>query len=60
MGEHSDPQQIGLHESKGISYINTGKTINKYDNTSLELSLYLVVGLYPFHNTVISLCCADL
>lgn len=28
MGKHSDPQQISLHESRGISYINTGKAIN--------------------------------
>lgn len=28
MGEHSEPQQISLHESRGISYINTGRAIN--------------------------------
>lgn len=42
VGGRRDPGQIGLHESRGISYINTGRAINNTTIRPRAFSIQLV------------------
>lgn len=55
MGEYSDQLQISLHESGGISYINTGKA-NNYTTEHHLHYLHPRLKNHIYFTTVISLC----